>query len=177
MNDILFGNPYATVNGVKDAGEALLIYGEQFRNGNFTLSSLQASHVERFTNTLPLEGIGSGVDFLGDVNGDGAVDFIVGGEPPNVYLVYGVPSVSTSPSMSMSASRSIRSTISTSPASAMPTRTPIKTAKSRLKKSRTPRSTPTTQPSNGSKEEVSWTVMWTALGVMITHLRMIIASL
>eukprot|EP01102_Stenamoeba_stenopodia_P020801 TRINITY_DN8240_c0_g1_i1.p1 TRINITY_DN8240_c0_g1~~TRINITY_DN8240_c0_g1_i1.p1 ORF type:complete len:432 (-),score=73.87 TRINITY_DN8240_c0_g1_i1:71-1366(-) len=137
-NDILLGLPQTTLNGTQASGTVLVIYGkQQFASRAIDTSKLSApsevARYERVTNVQP-DNNGAAVSFVGDVNGDGAVDFIFGGyEADNhngrAYLIYGIPNPSSSPSHSPSTSVSMSVSVQPSQSRAKtnrPTRTQSK---------------------------------------------------
>jgi len=110
INDILLGLPATPLNNTASAGTVLVIYGQrQFASQVIDTAQLNGpSEVSRYqsVSNIQKEENGISASFVGDVNGDGIVDFIfgaVGADHFNgrVYLIYGVPA-SPSPSLSPS---------------------------------------------------------------------------
>lgn len=96
FNDLIVGAPYAAPNGAEDAGESYIIFGRASGFGPaINLSDLDG------TNGFTLEGAGQdanagiSVAGLGDLNGDGLDDLVVGSPFPftsrtgNSFVVFG----------------------------------------------------------------------------------------
>ena len=92
-DDILIGADYASPSGLLQAGETYLVYG---RASGFPASAIMANTWLDGTNGVILSGSatydysGCAVNSVGDVNGDGCDDFMIGADSgAEAYLVYG----------------------------------------------------------------------------------------
>ncbi|KFB10914.1 Ig-like domain repeat protein [Nitratireductor basaltis] len=96
IDDMLLG---ATKNagGGANAGAAYLVFGKAGTSSNIALNTLSPADGIRITGDLAGDTLGESVSILGDVNGDGFNDFLIGavGQDPNgtasgaAYIVYG----------------------------------------------------------------------------------------
>jgi len=145
INDILIGDSCVILNGTVGAGSAYVIYGSSFTPGsNLKMVDAASAVYSKYSNIQEGDQVGAQVNFVGDVNGDGAVDFLVlsagtGGNTGIAYLVYGIPSPtpSLSPTMSMSMSISLtpaKSAIQARTSSKKPTKRPSPSIQRRTQK-------------------------------------------
>lgn len=103
IGDLIVGAPDAVVEGVASVGQSYVVFGEP-RNPD-DLDTILASDLDG-TNGFIINGtntgdfLGSSVDFVGDVNGDGIEDLIVGADEAELgnditdseglsYVIYG----------------------------------------------------------------------------------------
>jgi len=167
INDILFGLPLTTLNTSIAAGAVMVIYGQQqFASRVIDTAQLSdPSEVSRFQRATDAqyELNGVSVSFVGDVNGDGAVDFIFGGPYADgfsgrVYLIYGIPNPTPTTSPSLSASHSPSPSMSIS-VSQRATRTQTKPTR-RPRKSSPPRMSPIPTPQKTQKSSAGMMATW-----------------
>ncbi|MBX7158482.1 MAG: integrin alpha [Verrucomicrobiae bacterium] len=99
LGDLLVGAAFADFNGKTNAGQAYIVFANRAGfEASVELSALNASNGFTLNGNLPADFAGSGVSGIGDVNGDGVDDFIVGASSadPNglmnagqSYIIYG----------------------------------------------------------------------------------------
>lgn len=78
--DILIGAPHTTVNSQTNAGEATLIFGGTSiaQTGQFDLSTLNGTNGFSIQGLNGNDNLGASVSLIGDINGDGINDLLVG---------------------------------------------------------------------------------------------------
>ena len=101
-DDLLIGAPMVDHNGEIDTGAAYLVLGQaQNLNGQFSLADISAGELPGylFHGLTAGDHLGMSVTALGDINGDGFADFMIGAPGTTVngmasagqaYLIYGV---------------------------------------------------------------------------------------
>ena len=97
--DLLIGAPTASPNGRYEAGAAYLLLGSAAGFSATLDLAAPGAGVTRFTGAAPGERLGDSLTALGDVNGDGLMDFALGapGADPGgradagtVYVIFGL---------------------------------------------------------------------------------------
>jgi hypothetical protein len=96
-DDILIGSPYADPSGRGDAGQSYVVFGRASFPMTITLSSLDVSTGVIFNGVNVYESSGWDVSGVGDVNGDGFDDILIGApratphgaDSGSSYLVFG----------------------------------------------------------------------------------------
>jgi len=153
---------------------AYVIYGNtNFTSTTYDLATFSSAEGSLFThvNATSLEYIGLAVSFVGDINQDGAIDFVIGSTGAvntdgRAYLVYGIPEPSTSTSLTPSYSQTPSQTPSRSPsqtssqtASETPSQTPSHSLSQSLTQtlSITPSETPSKKTSQTPSQTPSQT--------------------
>ena len=110
FDDFIIGAPGANPNGIKDAGESYVIFGEaNIREGSsLELSALDGTNGFVINGASYFDSSGVSVSNAGDMNGDGIDDLIIGapganGDAGESYVVFGVSNVGQSGSLELSA--------------------------------------------------------------------------
>src|SRR5262249_5984256 len=97
FEDVLIGSPYADVDGRFSAGVTYVVYGNA-SGTNIDLASFDASDGFRIIGATESDSAGFSVSAVGDVNGDGLTDLLIGANDArpgglnragSTYLVYG----------------------------------------------------------------------------------------
>jgi len=175
-SDFLIGDLSERYNGRIDSGAAYLLYGGPNIPAvvDFTAATVSTPY-SRFEGAVTADFFGTSVAGLGDVNGDGVPDVIIGAPGANTagyaYLFFGIPSPTPSnsftPSNTPSISPSVSSTLSASlTASSNPTKT-VSRPRSKKPSSRPHRAKGSVghQPSNSTALPIG-PVLATAMALM-----------
>ena len=91
LADIVIGASRADPDGLRDAGQVYVIFGDSSisENSIFDLSSLDGSNGFIIDGLVESQRLGAQVSFAGDVNGDGLDDIIINGR----FILFGQPTV------------------------------------------------------------------------------------
>ncbi len=107
LNDLVIAAPYASPDGRDNAGSIFLIFGTSTGfDAVFELSSLDGANGIRINGVLPYDRIGHSIASIGDINGDGFDDLLIGAPRANrtsvnasfttsagaSFVVFGAPS-------------------------------------------------------------------------------------
>jgi hypothetical protein len=91
INDLIIGAPNADPNG-NASGSAYVVFGSASGfPADLSLSDLNGTNGFKIEGTGPLNEAGVTVSSVGDINGDGAADLLVGVAGGASYVVFGVP--------------------------------------------------------------------------------------
>ena len=88
-DDIIIGARWADPNGLEDAGQAYIIFGDLGLPTSINLTSLNGTNGFSINGAVAFEETAHSVSNAGDVNNDNIDDFIIGSSYGNSYVIFG----------------------------------------------------------------------------------------